>query len=437
MKKILLILFCFIGLLSKAQMNTSWFNSYNGEFDPKITISVLVYVDGVSLTYTTKNGSPAGFAQILFAEAGGTCNNIPTYTSYVKLGGLGMDITQTLSYNYTEDFTPGIMYTAIGAVITPLDTIWSNSVCFVAATPATSPTVTTNSVTSVTASSANVNCSVTNNGGSSITSYGVYYRRSDVGTYTLASNTGSATNYTVNITGLSSNSTYYTYAFATNSVGTGFGSTLTFNTPSGGGTPPTVTTSSITNITSSSATGGGNVTSEGSSMVTSRGVQWSLTSDFATILGSTMDGAGTGGYSSSITGLNYSSIYYVKAYAINSAGISYGSIVNFTTSAQCISNILAQQIAFPSGGSNPIQISATVTDSNGCYDPIKYRYVYWNSTGISADESGGKSNQSLSYGQIISSIPFTVGSGSFWFGLYVETYSGHSSRLFHPNSYTF
>jgi len=99
----------------------------------------------------------------------------------------------------------------------------------------------------------------------------------------------------------------------------------------GSGTVPTVSTSSITDITETSATGGGNVTAQGSSSVTARGVCWSTSQNPTTSDAKTTDGIGTGSFTSNITGLNANTPYYVRAYATNSAGTSYGSQVSFTT----------------------------------------------------------------------------------------------------------
>lgn len=129
---------------------------------------------------------------------------------------------------------------------------------------------------------------------------------------------------------------------------------------SAGSTPPTVTTSSISNITSSSATGGGNVTAQGSSAVTARGVCWS-TSQNPTINNSkTNDGTGTGSFTSSITGLSPSTQYYVRAYATNSAGTSYGSQVSFTTSAGGTAP-QAPTLSSPSNGATNVSISPTLS----------------------------------------------------------------------------
>ncbi len=86
------------------------------------------------------------------------------------------------------------------------------------------------------------------------------------------------------------------------------------------GTAPTVTTASITNITQTTASSGGNVTSDGGSPVTARGVCWSTSSNPTTSDVHTTDGTGTGSFTSNITGLTANTLYYVKAYATNSVG---------------------------------------------------------------------------------------------------------------------
>lgn len=103
------------------------------------------------------------------------------------------------------------------------------------------------------------------------------------------------------------------------------------------GTPSTVTTGSVTDAASTSATMGGNVTDAVNAEVTDRGVVYSTTDETPMIgeTGVTQDanGTGTGSFSKSITGLTPSKTYYVRAYATNSVGTSYGSVVNFTTGA--------------------------------------------------------------------------------------------------------
>jgi uncharacterized protein (TIGR02145 family) len=94
---------------------------------------------------------------------------------------------------------------------------------------------------------------------------------------------------------------------------------------------PTITTDAVTSITPTSAISGGNVTSDGGAVVTTRGVCWSTSPNPTIANNSTSNGIGTGSFTSSLTGLTQSTIYYVRAYATNSAGTGYGNEVNFTT----------------------------------------------------------------------------------------------------------
>ena len=75
--------------------------------------------------------------------------------------------------------------------------------------------------------------------------------------------------YTSDITSLKSAETYYVRAYATNAKGTSYGDIITMTTKSGG---PIVTTSDPTDITENSAKVGGNISSDGGSTITERGV---------------------------------------------------------------------------------------------------------------------------------------------------------------------
>jgi len=92
-----------------------------------------------------------------------------------------------------------------------------------------------------------------------------------------------------------------------------------------------VNTNSVTNDGPTSVTSGGNVTSEEGVEVTARGVCWSTSSNPTTANLHTTDGTGTGSFTSSITGLTVNTKYYVRAYAINTIGTSYGDELNFIT----------------------------------------------------------------------------------------------------------
>src|SRR5664280_1993486 len=105
-------------------------------------------------------------------------------------------------------------------------------------------------------------------------------------------------------------------------------------------TPPIITTTAASAITQTTATCGGNVTSDGGATVTARGVCWSTTTGPTTGLSTkTTDGTGTGIFTSSITALTAGTVYYVRAYATNSAGTSYGTEMDFTTRLGTITDV--------------------------------------------------------------------------------------------------
>ena len=94
-----------------------------------------------------------------------------------------------------------------------------------------------------------------------------------------------------------------------------------------------ITTASITNITENSATSGGEVTDEGGSSVTAKGVVWHTSENptITTYTGKTNDGSGLGSFTSFLTGLASGQTYYVRAYATNSEGTGYGEQKVFAT----------------------------------------------------------------------------------------------------------
>ena len=93
---------------------------------------------------------------------------------------------------------------------------------------------------------------------------------------------------------------------------------------------PILTTTIINTITPTSASSGGNISSDGGTPVTGRGVCWNTSANPTVANSYTSDGTGTGTFASSLTGLVASNLYYVKAYATNSSGTAYGSEIQFT-----------------------------------------------------------------------------------------------------------
>ena len=94
---------------------------------------------------------------------------------------------------------------------------------------------------------------------------------------------------------------------------------------------PTILTASVTVFNTTSATLGGNVTSDGGKAVTDRGIVWNTSTGPTVVNNKTSIGTGTGTFSQSIGSLPAGSRIFVRAYAINSVGTSYGNEVDFYT----------------------------------------------------------------------------------------------------------
>lgn len=112
-----------------------------------------------------------------------------------------------------------------------------------------------------------------------------------------------------------------------------FAMNLTGSTFIEAGAPVVLSNASVSSITSTSASFGGNVTSDQGSAVTARGTCWSTSANPTTGGSCSSDGTGTGTFTSSLTGLAASTTYYVRAFATNSQGTTYGAETSFTTSA--------------------------------------------------------------------------------------------------------
>jgi hypothetical protein len=143
------------------------------------------------------------------------------------------------------------------------------------------------------------------------------------------SGTGEFTSLLTNLTGAT---TYHVRAYAINKSGTAYGEEIQF-TASPTPTLAVLSTTLVNSITSTTASSGGTITSDGNTPVTARGICWATTIDPTTDNFKTVNSAGTGEFTSELTSLSPGSTYYVRAYATNGVGISYGNEVSFSTNS--------------------------------------------------------------------------------------------------------
>ncbi len=211
----------------------------------------------------------------------------------------------------------------------------SYSVNYMRGGPTNAPSVTTQPVINVTSSTATGNGAITSLGTTTVTQYGVCWTTSAT-SYPTTSSGGVSTEGTASVTGsfistisgFVQNTTYYVRAYATNSSGTTYGGVYSFNSST-----PTVSTSPVTNIGTTTARCNGDVTDLGATAVTQHGFCWgtspepSLLDDFNEL----NEKSSTGTFFADISGLTSNTFYYVRAYATNGNGTTYGDQVSFTT----------------------------------------------------------------------------------------------------------
>lgn len=190
------------------------------------------------------------------------------------------------------------------------------------------PTVSATGSSSILISTASMSGNVTDDGGLPILERGFFISMSTPtlsSTRVVASSIGTGT-YSVNVSGLSSGTTYYYRAYAQNAVNTSLSAnTLSFTTQQA--TIPVVTTTQESNVMANTMITGGNVMNDGGVPIISRGVVWSRTPGVninnATNVSS---GSGSGSFSTTLSGLSANTIIYFRAFAQNVAGlVGYGS----------------------------------------------------------------------------------------------------------------
>ncbi len=225
--------------------------------------------------------------------------------------------------------TPKTLYYVRAYAKNTEGTGYGNEVTFTT-TELSVPALTTVTVTGITQTSAVSGGDITFNGGLEVTERGVCWSTHTTPLITDSKTTngpGSGT-YVSNIAGLTGNTRYYVRAYATNSVGTGYGQEISFTS---GPLMPTLTTTNPVATGKTTARSGGNITNDGGSAVTARGVCWNTTANPTIANNKTTNGTGTGAFTSSLTGLAPNTLYHVRAYATNSVGTAYGTDKTFTT----------------------------------------------------------------------------------------------------------
>ena len=311
-----------------------------------------------------------------------------------------------------------------------IGTSYGNEVSFATEQAPNLPTVITTAITNITQTSATSGGDVTADGGSPVTARGICWSTSTNPTLSdsFTTNGSGLGSFVSQMDGLEEDTKYYVRAYATNSAGTAYGNENSFTTGQTI-TSPTVTTDDVTNITQTTATSGGNVTSDGGATVTVRGVCWSTSQNPTTADNLTTDGSGIGAFTSSLTGLTANTTYYVRAYATNSTGTSYGNEKSFTT---------LQEITLPSVSTAPVTnittnsatSGGTVTDDGGAF--VSARGVCW-STSQNPTLADPYTTDGTGTGSYISQLTGLTSNTTY----YVRAYATNSAGTSYGNQETF
>jgi uncharacterized protein (TIGR02145 family) len=287
------------------------------------------------------------------------------------------------------------------------------------------PVVTIAAVTNITATSASCGGEVTSDGGAVVTARGVCWGigQNPTTVNDKSSNEKGMGSFTSSISGLTPGTSYNIRAYAVNEAGTSYSSQSTFTTIT---TVPILTTVAVTAVGSNSASSGGNITSDGGSPITARGVCWSKGANPSISNTHSSDGTGNGDYSSSIIGLSPGITYYIRAYATNSLGTAYGNQVSATTLPTLpeVSTGVLSAITTTSAA-----CSGNVTSDGGA--PVLAKGICWN-TSQNSTINNFKTTEGTGTGTFTSNITGLTANTTY----YVRAYAINSVGTAYGNELT-
>lgn len=253
--------------------------------------------------------------------------------------------------------------------------------------------------------------------GTSITACGICWSTSATPTLadSITQDGNEAGSFTSTMKSLKPDLTYYVRAYATNDIGTTYGSIMKFKTKRA--SISVITTQANTILHNSAVSGGTVSTSTGITLVT-RGVCWSL-SPYPTIEDYNTTATSTANiYDVTLSNLQPNTLYYVRAYASSYNELIYGDNITFKTrqtvlsvSAPTLSNITATTVDY----------SGTVTSEQPTL--ITSRGVCWSTSSIPTTEDNKTSN-GIGDGTFTASITGLKASTTYYVRTYVTDNEG-------------
>jgi hypothetical protein len=211
-------------------------------------------------------------------------------------------------------------------------TAYSNDVTFTTLTLPV-PSLVTNSVSSVSYSSAQVQAQITNLYSYTVTSKGICVSTQTNPTVanTVFSNSSVGLDVSADLTTLSPGTVYYVRSFVNYGSGIAYGNQLTLTTLAA--SAPNLSTVSISAVGSTTANSGGVIISDGGSTITNKGICWSTSANPTISNSFVSSGNGSSSFNSVLSGLTVNTLYYVRSFAVNATGTAYGNQLTFTTTS--------------------------------------------------------------------------------------------------------
>ncbi|MCD8236777.1 MAG: fibronectin type III domain-containing protein [Prevotellaceae bacterium] len=241
------------------------------------------------------------------------------------------------------------------------------------------PSVATSSATDITETSARVSGSITSDGNGTVSSKGFCWSTTNAAPTVGDSKhevSGDGTSFATVLTGLVPGQRYYVRFYAVNEKGTAYGETVEFTTVKTDA--PVLAATSVSNVTASSATVTSAVTSDGGAEITEQGFCYATTS-VPTTADHVIKTTG-GNMTVTITGLAEETRFYVRSYAVNKNGTSYGDVASFVTDKTIVLPSLSE---VTTGGVTPnsFAVSASVvSDGNGTVSERGFCFVKGDAT---------------------------------------------------------
>ena len=183
----------------------------------------------------------------------------------------------------------------------------------------------------------------------------------------------------------------------------------------------TVVTTEVSDITFNTATFTGEITANGGSELLSRGACWSLTENPTIDNSKTIEDAGTGVFTSALTELLPETTYYLRAYATNTVGTSYGAQLEFTTNAAPIELPTITSTAVTTITHNTANSGGNVTDNGGAV--LLAKGVCW-SLAINPTTTDAKTTDGPETGAFVSSVTELLPSTTYYLRAYATNSVG-------------